>query len=61
MSHNAITGDAIRTKLGDAESQRLFDQNFDRIFGKPSPVPVEPEGEEEARIHDSLNKVARAG
>lgn len=61
MSHNAITGDAIRTKLGDAESQRRFNENFDRIFGKPSTVQVEPEGEEEARIHDSLDKVARAG
>lgn len=61
MSHNAITGDAIRTKLGDAESQRLFDQNFDRIFGKPSTVQNEPTDEEQARHHDSLDKVARAG
>lgn len=60
MSHNAITGDAIRSKFGDAESQKRFDENFDRIFGKPN-VESEPAGEEEARIHDSLDKVARAG
>lgn len=60
MSKNSITGDSIRSKIGDAESQKRFEENFDRIFGKPS-VESEPEGEEEARHHESLDKVARAG
>lgn len=32
MTTNSVTGDRISTKLGDADAQRRFNENFDRIF-----------------------------
>jgi len=34
MSTNDITGDSMTSKPMSAESKRLFDENFNRIFGK---------------------------
>lgn len=38
-----------------------FNENFERIFGKPPSIPIKPETEEEARLHESQDKVERAG
>jgi hypothetical protein len=43
MSSNPITGDALRTKLGDKKQQEKYAEGFDRIFGKkPSKEKEEP-------------------
>lgn len=42
MTTNNITGDRISTKLGDADAQRRFNENFDRIFGGEKPKLVCP-------------------
>ena len=34
MSSNDVTGDALRTKLGNKEQQEKYAEGFDRIFGK---------------------------
>ena len=42
MSNNDVTGDAIRTKLGNKEQQEKYAENYDKIFGKKK----QPEKEE---------------
>jgi antibiotic biosynthesis monooxygenase (ABM) superfamily enzyme len=34
MSNNDVTGDPLRTKLGNKEQQEKYAEGFDRIFGK---------------------------
>ena len=43
MSKNDVTGDALRTKFGDEDAVKNYNEGYDRIFGKKNKVVKEQE------------------
>ena len=43
---NPVTGDLIKTKTGGKDSQKAYEDGWDRIFGKKNQTE-QPEGESE--------------
>jgi hypothetical protein len=57
MSSNPITGDALRTKLGDKQQQEKYAENYDKIFGKKKkPEKDDPYWKKYFEDKDNANK-----
>ena len=52
---NPITGDLIKSKTGNKDSQKAYEDGWERIFGnKPSVNEIDALDQEEMKVNSSM-------